>query len=216
MHSSLTFSIMSDPDKNILQSLEYDQYLLARKWIIELILSTDMGKHFEILGNFRMKMYSIKDFENIECKLEALKIVIKSSDIGHAAKTTDSHMHWSLLISEEFFRQGDIEKESGKPVSMYCDRDTTIIPKSQIGFLKNIALPLYETLNSFLNSSSFESHCVEQIRSNIASWELEIKTGAQLTMKESQFRTLLSVGEKASNSLQSGKSASELIVNKSK
>ena len=75
---------------------------------------------------------------------------------------------------------------------MYCDRDTTIIPKSQIGFLKNIALPLYETLNSYLNSPTIESTCVEQIKSNIASWEYEHRAGAHKTLKESQLLKLFS------------------------
>ena len=46
-------------------------------------------------------------------------------------------------------------------ISMYCDRFTTHIPKSQAGFIKNIALPLYEALNSYLNSENISDICVE-------------------------------------------------------
>ena len=192
MHSSLTFSILSDSECSILETLEIEQYLLVRKLIIEIILATDMGKHFELVGTFKGKCFTSKDMDAQDCRLDTFKMTMKASDIGHAAKATDLHMNWSLLISEEFFRQGDIEKESGKPVSMYCDRETTILPKSQIGFLKNIALPLYEALNSFLNSEQIESQCIDQIRNNIISWEHEYKIGGNHTLKENQIFRLMS------------------------
>ena len=35
----------------------------------------------------------------------------------------------------EFWMQGDREKELGLPVTMLCDRRTTNVAKSQIGFI---------------------------------------------------------------------------------
>ena len=171
MHCSTTFTIILEDSSSILKTLEIDQFVIVRKWIIELVLATDMGKHFEMIGIFRGKYYSARSLEVPECKLDILKLLIKTSDIGHAAKATELHQIWTLLICEEFFHQGDIEKENGRPVSMYCDRLSTQIPKSQTGFLKNIALPLYETLNEFLNSEKVENHCVKQIKTNISYWE---------------------------------------------
>lgn len=192
MHASLTFSILRTEKFNILSELEPDQFILTRKWLIELILATDMGKHFELLRLFKSNSYEKKSFSNADIRLEVLKILIKAADIGHSAKMIDIHKKWSLLISEEFFRQGDIEKESGKPVSMYCDRDTTFVPKSQIGFLKNIALPLYENLGGFLDSEGFSHNCVEQIRGNISSWEYECLSNKNLTLKDSTVKSILS------------------------
>lgn len=192
MHASVTFSITRDENSNILSGLEKDQYILTRKWIIELILATDMGKHFDLLRIFKTNLYEKKSFENQDIRLEVLKILIKAADIGHSAKITEIHKKWSLLISEEFFRQGDIEKESGKPISMYCDRETTVIAKSQVGFLKNIALPLYESLGGFLACEGFNKNCVEQIKMNLSVWEFECSNGKNLTMKDSQVKSILS------------------------
>jgi hypothetical protein len=191
MHSSLTFNLLRDQDSNFLSNLDPDQFLLTRKWIIEFILATDMGKHFELLRVFKSNNYNKSHFDLQEIRLESLRILIKASDIGHSAKRPDIHRNWSLLISEEFFRQGDIEKESGKPVSMYCDRETTYIPKSQIGFLKNIALPLYEALGSFLQSDHFTKNCLEQVRRNIQVWENECKVERRTTLKETAPKSLL-------------------------
>lgn len=171
MHCSIVFTALSKPDKNITETVPQDQFLVLRKWVIELILSTDMAKHFEFLPYFKSKGYSPSDLEDDGCRLETLKLIIKCSDIGHSAKVSELHCKWSELITEEFFIQGDIEKANNRPVSMYCDRDTTFLPKTQIGFLKNIALPLFELLLSHLKSDKLSSECLDQIKSNIFMWE---------------------------------------------
>ena len=50
---------------------------------------------------------------------------------------------WSLRVLEEFFNQGDREKEEGLPVTPLCDRLTTSLPASQINFLEFIVAPLF-------------------------------------------------------------------------
>ena len=43
---------------------------------------------------------------------------------------------------EEFFIQGDKEKDMKLPVSFLCDRTTTKVPNSQLGFMDGIVIPL--------------------------------------------------------------------------
>jgi hypothetical protein len=73
-------------------------------------------------------------------------------------------------VCEEFFNQGDIEKDKGMPVSMYCDRDNTNIAKSQTGFIQNLVLPLYEVVNAALKSNEIQRTCIRQIHINIKYW----------------------------------------------
>lgn len=40
-----------------------------------------------------------------------------------------------MLLLEEFFRQGDKERELGLPFSPLCDRNNTLVAESQIGNL---------------------------------------------------------------------------------
>lgn len=166
-----------------MENLSDAQFIKVRKWVIELILATDMSKHFDLIGSMKAKNCKIKDVESPEVRLDTLKLLIHAADIGHSAKETILHKKWSKLLSEEFFRQGDVEKEAQKPVSMYCDRETTILSKSQIGFLKNIALPLFEVVASALNSKSVQENCVDQLKNNIASWEFEYSAGRLQTLK---------------------------------
>lgn len=61
----------------------------------------------------------------------------------------------------EFWMQGDREKELGLPVTMLCDRRTTNVAKSQIGFIdfmvcvsiQNIGPPLLQ--HALTNITSF-------------------------------------------------------------
>jgi hypothetical protein len=71
---------------------------------------------------------------------------------------------------EEFFKQGDLEKSKKLPVSMYCDRMTTNIPKSQAGFLKNICLPLYDAWAKYHNTENI-TKTLEELKKNIEYWD---------------------------------------------
>ena len=152
MHSSVTFSTMKSKAKNcdILASVTGETFNFVRKLIIEMILETDMSKHFDALGKFRSKFLSVNnqaDWEKVDDKLIILKTAIKCADIGHSAKSWDLHHKWSMKVVEEFFRQGDIERERGQAISMYCDRESTIVSKSQAGFLSVICEPLFKAFN---------------------------------------------------------------------
>jgi 3',5'-cyclic-nucleotide phosphodiesterase len=101
---------------------------------------------------------------------------LKCGDLSHSAKVIELHEKWTNLVCEEFFNQGDIEKQRNLPVSMYCDRDTTDIPKSQAGFIKNICLPLFETWCSFLKSDIINQSCLENLKKNLRHWEDKSKS----------------------------------------
>ncbi|CAG9313379.1 unnamed protein product [Blepharisma stoltei] len=175
MHCSTTFQLLKGQDANILASLDTEHYTSVRKLIIEMILATDMSKHWDLLAQFKAKaLKPPNQFETVDQRIDILKMSIKAADVGHAAKSIDLHHKWSKLVIEEFFRQGDMEKSMKQPVSMYCDRETTDISKSQAGFIRMIVLPLYEALSNYLGSAQVEENCLEQLKANLASWEYEM------------------------------------------
>ncbi|CAK9292600.1 unnamed protein product [Gordionus sp. m RMFG-2023] len=53
---------------------------------------------------------------------------------------------------QEFFRQGDQELEMGLPFSPLCDKTTTLVPESQIGFINYIVDPCFQVLEAMLES----------------------------------------------------------------
>ncbi len=54
------------------------------------------------------------------------------------------------LIYQEFFSQGDSEKQLGNTPAEMMDREKAYIPKLQIGFLDGIALPLFRSVGDDL------------------------------------------------------------------
>ena len=171
MHASTLFKLAQEKGLEIFGKFPSDKFQMARKLIIELILATDMAKHFEIIAYSKTKYADLVDFTVSEHRLDTFKLIIKAADVGHAAKSFDLHEKWCKLVIEEFYSQGDLEKKQGLPVSMFCDRDNTNINKSQAGFIKNIVLILFETLNNTLKSDEIELKCILQLKNNQRFWE---------------------------------------------
>jgi hypothetical protein len=97
-----------------------------------------MSFHFQQLKNMK-NLLTLAD----PCvdKSKALSLVLHCCDISHPAKKWDLHHKWTMLLLEEFFRQGDLERELGLPFSPLCDRNNTLVAESQIGFIEFIVEP---------------------------------------------------------------------------
>lgn len=190
MHSAKTFQLLSAERMNILSKLSNDDWLKSRKMIVEMILETDMSRHFEILGKFRTRAISLSniDITIFEDKCQVLGMGLKCADIGHSAKDFQLHEMWSMLVCEEFFNQGDIEKQKGQSVSMYCDRKNTDISKSQAGFIKNICIPLYETWCFYLKSEIVEKFALNQLKKNFEFWISKKKRRSTVISEERKLK----------------------------
>lgn len=55
-------------------------------------------------------------------------------------------LHPLACVHAELWAQGDQEQQLGVPYSLLCDRSTTNIPSSQLGFLSGIVLPSWQLL----------------------------------------------------------------------
>lgn len=60
---------------------------------------------------------------------------------------------------EEFFQQGDKEREMGLDISPMCDRHNATIEKSQVGFIDYIVHPLWETWADLVHPVKFHDSC---------------------------------------------------------
>jgi hypothetical protein len=130
MHIAVLFEMMKDEEKNIVKHLSDADWQTVRKQIIEMILATDMSRHFELIGRFRaLTDQGLEVLGKYETRLDVYKQTLKCADVGHAAKSVELHERWTSLICEEFFNQGDIERRLGMQISMYCDRDKTDLAK---------------------------------------------------------------------------------------
>merc|ERR1712113_192671 len=77
-------------------------------------------------------------------------MMLHTADISNPCKSFAIAIKWSERVLNEFFTQGDVEKCLGLPVSPMCDRISTNIPGSQIGFIDFIVQPAFEVVSKTL------------------------------------------------------------------
>ncbi|KXZ51294.1 hypothetical protein GPECTOR_13g781 [Gonium pectorale] len=76
----------------------------------------------------------------------SLQIALKCADLGHLGEELEVHSRWIRCLEEEFFLQGDRERQLGLPISPLFDRAKQGVSKSQVGFFDFIALPLVHAM----------------------------------------------------------------------
>ena len=166
LHLSTTFKILNKDNCNIFQHMSRNDTSICRKLMIEMILATDLSKHFDLINNYSIDL----DKDGIVSQDKLLEIVLKAADIGHAVKSIPIHQKWSLAISEEFYIQGDLEREKGDEPPTFMDRNAANLAKSQIGFIKVIVTPMYVLCARILPNATSR---MEQIEKTMNFWENE-------------------------------------------
>ncbi|XP_072937105.1 dual specificity calcium/calmodulin-dependent 3',5'-cyclic nucleotide phosphodiesterase 1 isoform X2 [Epargyreus clarus] len=165
-HISAAFRLMREEDCNILQNLSRDEFREFRTLVIDMVLATDMSFHFQQLKNMRSLLTLAEPTVD---KSKAASLVLHCCDISHPAKRWDLHHRWTMSLLDEFFLQGDKERDLGLPFSPLCDRNNTLVAESQIGFIDFIVEPsmavcadMLECILGPLHSSSKTTNTASQ------------------------------------------------------
>ncbi|PNW82682.1 hypothetical protein CHLRE_06g289400v5 [Chlamydomonas reinhardtii] len=101
-------------------------------------------------------------------RMLGLQVAMKAADLGHLGEELEVHKRWLAGLEEEFFNQGDREKELGIPISPLFDRAKQGVSKSQVGFYDFVALPLVHALTSAFPGSKPLMKCFAR---NYAHWK---------------------------------------------
>jgi len=139
MHASTFFQVMwSKPGRDIIGHLPRPQQQRYRRLVINLILATDNAEHERVLRGLQ----SNDDERVYEAALHA-------ADLGGTGKTPALAFEWTERVLQEFYHQGDLERNAGMPVIPVNDRFARQ-PKGvfQEGFISAIVLPLYKALHA--------------------------------------------------------------------
>jgi len=190
-HAAFGFKLtMSDERVNIFQNLDRDSFKLIRQGIIDLVLATDMSKHFVHLNKFVSVFGSsiVSDNDGSEGyndneKIPSAKIdvpvipenvailkrmLIKCADVSNPARPLEICKVWAHRIAEEYFSQTDEEKRLGLTVVMpQFDRATCSIPKSQLGFYDYFIHDMFDVWNGYTELPQLS----DQIRTNYSYWQ---------------------------------------------
>jgi len=168
-HVSSALRVISTEECNIFANMNKNDEKVCRRLMRDLVLYTNLGKHFEFVQDFststlskRLKKEGLGEpfHLNPQESMTVLRCIIKAADLSNASRVFKVYDQWADAIMEEFYLQGDMERSMGLPISMFCDRENSSKQGCQYGFLSNIAAPLNNIVYSII------PECKRELREN--------------------------------------------------
>ncbi|XP_063143230.1 3',5'-cyclic-AMP phosphodiesterase 4B isoform X4 [Rattus norvegicus] len=151
-HLAVGFKLLQEEHCDIFQNLTKKQRQTLRKMVIDMVLATDMSKHMSLLADLKTMVETKKVtssgvllLDNYTDRIQVLRNMVHCADLSNPTKSLELYRQWTDRIMEEFFQQGDKERERGMEISPMCDKHTASVEKSQVGFIDYIVHPLWET-----------------------------------------------------------------------
>ncbi|XP_072657099.1 high affinity cAMP-specific and IBMX-insensitive 3',5'-cyclic phosphodiesterase 8A isoform X4 [Canis lupus baileyi] len=177
-HAALAFQLTTRDDKcNIFKNMERNDYRTLRQGIIDMVLATEMTRHFEHVNKFVNSINKPlaalevngevnRDEEAINTMLRSpenrtliKRMLIKCADVSNPCRPLEQCIEWAARISEEYFSQTDEEKWQDLPVVMpVFDRNTCSIPKSQISFIDYFITDMFDAWDAFVDLPELMQH----------------------------------------------------------
>uniref|UniRef100_A0A9J8C9P9 Phosphodiesterase n=1 Tax=Cyprinus carpio carpio TaxID=630221 RepID=A0A9J8C9P9_CYPCA len=151
-HLAVGFKLLQEDNCDIFQNLTKKQRQSLRKMVIDMVLATDMSKHMSLLADLKTMVETKKVtssgvllLDNYTDRIQVLRNMVHCADLSNPTKSLELYRQWTDRIMDEFFHQGDRERERGMEISPMCDKHTASVEKSQVGFIDYIVHPLWET-----------------------------------------------------------------------
>uniref|UniRef100_A0A8C0WGA1 Phosphodiesterase n=1 Tax=Castor canadensis TaxID=51338 RepID=A0A8C0WGA1_CASCN len=176
-HAALAFQLTARDECNIFKNMERSDYRMLRQGIIDMVLATEMTKHFEHVNRFvnsvTKPLAALEENEEMNKDQEAIatmlrtpesrtlikRMLIKCADVSNPCRALDHCLEWAARISEEYFSQTDEEKQRDLPVVMpVFDRNTCSIPKSQISFIDYFITEMFDAWDAFVDLPDLMQH----------------------------------------------------------
>ncbi|CCW64950.1 unnamed protein product [Phytomonas sp. EM1] len=164
LHVSNVFELMRNPEFNILASFHEEQRREVRETVIEMVLATDMSMHEKYLAQLKKKLQERAVFTNHENQILALALALKMADVSNCGRPLDIYLQWSAKISDEFYQQGDRERQLGMYCSPFMDRLQPSMGKGQVAFINFIVIPFFEQLAVLLPDLHFAVDFAEKTK----------------------------------------------------
>ncbi|XP_006873348.1 PREDICTED: high affinity cAMP-specific and IBMX-insensitive 3',5'-cyclic phosphodiesterase 8B isoform X4 [Chrysochloris asiatica] len=179
-HTALAFQLtVKDSKCNIFKNIDRNHYRTLRQAIIDMVLATEMTKHFEHVNKFvnsiNKPMASETEGSDCECnpigknfpenQMLIKRMMIKCADVANPCRPLDLCIEWAGRISEEYFAQTDEEKRQGLPVVMpVFDRNSCSIPKSQISFIDYFITDMFDAWDAFAHLPALMQHLADNYK----------------------------------------------------
>uniref|UniRef100_A0A7S1X5D6 PDEase domain-containing protein n=1 Tax=Tetraselmis chuii TaxID=63592 RepID=A0A7S1X5D6_9CHLO len=185
--------------------------------VIQMVLATDMSRHFDLLSQFETQIVRNQELRRKETaemwlamddsqRRLVMQIPLKIADLGHCSLPMKQHTAWVRRLETEFFLQGDREKAAGLRASPLMDRDHAGLSaaENQVGFFRVMIIPLFRAWVEVFPA------CLPLLQQ--AEANLEHYTEAARRSKFDNMSPLSSVGNVSTASPRKSKSAFRLVL----
>eukprot|EP00931_Biecheleriopsis_adriatica_P007198 TRINITY_DN108506_c0_g1_i1.p1 TRINITY_DN108506_c0_g1~~TRINITY_DN108506_c0_g1_i1.p1 ORF type:complete len:577 (+),score=130.06 TRINITY_DN108506_c0_g1_i1:90-1820(+) len=187
-HLATAFELMKQKGVSMLEhKLPSPPVNSLRRRVIDIVLGTDMAVHKNHIEKMSSEMEKAKTDQDID-KRTLEKYLMHMADIGHALRPVEQHQEWTRRVSQEFYTQGDREKELGLvPLALFDREKAPPLGKSQYGFLKFVVEPLWIPFSGLLEEEAKPGD--DFLQENIQVWKAmadEEEAEEQKKRKESE------------------------------
>lgn len=149
-HFDHSIMLLNAKGNQIFSNLRQEDYEKVISIMESAILATDLAEYFRKRDSFFHLVQSGEcRWSNQENKNLLMAMMMTACDLSAITKPWHIQRRVAFMVADEFFQQGDLEKEQLKikPVEM-MDRDKKDrLPSLQVSFIDTICLPVYEAFS---------------------------------------------------------------------
>jgi hypothetical protein len=167
-------------DGGLFSRFPRDEYARARALVVGMVLSTDMGVHFDLLAAFRAaaEREGGRPPGGWADRALAYQLLVHLADLANPSRPFPLALRWAENVVTEFLAQGAHEAASGVTVSAMCDRDRVSMPRAQLNFVEVFMRPTLEALAPAVPAfAAAAGPCLED---TVAKWEWLEGAGVRL------------------------------------
>lgn len=168
-HCNLALEILGIKETSIFDGMTDEDSHTAYKNIVRIVLATDMAGHKGLVEDFTSTCGEGYDKKNKIHRQSLLKILMKCGDLSNITKPFKISRLWAVAVTDEFYEQGDKEKELGCGITPNFDRNNKPeLAETQIGFITFVGIPFFAAASAVFQSMEC---LVTQMKSNREQWE---------------------------------------------
>ena len=153
-HASICFTLMNEPEVNLLQNFTKKQIRECRQSIIQCIIFTDMNRHSELIRSLK-EHYELSWVSELSSpvfsgdskdhRLLLRNTIIHCADCSNAVLPELMYRKWATLFFQEMFEQSEMELKLGIPSHFKIDKPSEKnLAIMQVNLLNYVIVPLWD------------------------------------------------------------------------
>ena len=154
----------------ILAALDAPTQRVFRKLFVNAVLSTDMGRHQDLLARVTARLAVAPGFsrDSLDDRLLLVAFVLHCADLCTVLLPPAMSRRVADSLSDEFSRQAELERAEGLPITVMVAHDEAGKAKMELGFIDYVCKPLYVKLAAVC--PVLGPHCLSCLDRNREMW----------------------------------------------